>query len=150
MDWCSVYLTPQGLPKYIHLSPPLIFPTTSNGIRTKNRPMWITPGAAPIRWMGPIRNPRWEQKRTEGYVIVSKLIVRSLQAFLEPAIVSSMFMLSFLFVMACGLSRWKQIFAFFLSFVFMYFKSFVFILIIVLQYYEKLYFPWQCIFTRLI
>ena len=23
--------------------------------------------------MGPIRNPRWEQKRTEGYVIVSKL-----------------------------------------------------------------------------
>ena len=21
--------------------------------------------------MGPIRNPRWEQKRTEGYVIVS-------------------------------------------------------------------------------
>jgi hypothetical protein len=23
--------------------------------------------------MGPIRNPRWEQKRTEGYVIVSRL-----------------------------------------------------------------------------
>ena len=22
--------------------------------------------------MGPIRNPRWEQKRTEGYVIVSR------------------------------------------------------------------------------
>jgi hypothetical protein len=22
MDWCSVYLTPQGLPKYIYLSPP--------------------------------------------------------------------------------------------------------------------------------
>ena len=72
MDWCSVYLTPQGLPKYIYLSPPLIFPTTNNGIRTKNRPVWITPGAPPIRWMGPIRNPRWEQKRTEGYVIVSK------------------------------------------------------------------------------
>jgi hypothetical protein len=71
MDWCSVYLTPQGLPKYIYLSPPLIFPTTYNGIRTKNRPVWITLGAAPIRWMGPIRNPRWEQKRTEGYVIVS-------------------------------------------------------------------------------
>ena len=73
MDWCSVYLTPQGLPKYIYLSPPLIFPTTYNGIRTKNRLVWITPGAAPIRWlgMGPIRNPRWEQKRTEGYVIVS-------------------------------------------------------------------------------
>ena len=71
MDWCSVYLAPQGLPKYIYLSPPLIFPTTYNGIRTKNRPVWITTGAAPIRWMGPIRNPRWEQKRTEGYVIVS-------------------------------------------------------------------------------
>ena len=28
MDWCSVYLTPQALPKYIYLSPPLIFPTT--------------------------------------------------------------------------------------------------------------------------
>ena len=64
--------TPQGLPKYIYLSPPLIFPTTYNEIRTKNRPVWITPGAAPIRWMGPIRNPRWEQKRTEGYVIVSR------------------------------------------------------------------------------
>jgi hypothetical protein len=25
MDRCSVYLTPQGLPKYIYLSPPLIF-----------------------------------------------------------------------------------------------------------------------------
>ena len=71
MGWCSVHLTPQGLPKYIYLSPPLIFPTTYNGIRTKNRPVWITPGAAPIRWMEPIRNPRWEQKRTEGYVIVS-------------------------------------------------------------------------------
>jgi hypothetical protein len=65
--------TPQGLPKYIFLSPPLIVPTTYNGIRTKNRPVWITPGAAPIRWMGPIRNPRWEQKQTEGYFIVSKL-----------------------------------------------------------------------------
>jgi hypothetical protein len=43
-----------------------------NEIRTKNRPVWITPGAAPIRWMGPICNPRWEQKRTEGYVIVSR------------------------------------------------------------------------------
>jgi hypothetical protein len=45
MDWCSVYLTPQGLPKYIYLSPPLIFPTTYNGIGTKNRPVWITLGA---------------------------------------------------------------------------------------------------------
>ena len=62
MDWCSVYVTPQGLPKYIYLSPPLIFPTTYNGIRTKNRPVWITPGAAPIRWTGSIRNPHWEQK----------------------------------------------------------------------------------------
>ena len=25
MDWCSVYLTPQDLPKYIYLSPPLIY-----------------------------------------------------------------------------------------------------------------------------
>jgi hypothetical protein len=25
--------------------------------------------------MGPIRNTRWEQKRTEGYVIVSNLVV---------------------------------------------------------------------------
>jgi hypothetical protein len=24
--------------------------------------------------MGPNRNPRWEQKRTEGYVIVSRLL----------------------------------------------------------------------------
>ena len=72
MDWCSVYLTPQGLPKYIYLSPLLIVPTTYNGIRTKTRPVWITLGAAPLRWMGLIRNPRWEQKRTEGYVIVSK------------------------------------------------------------------------------
>jgi hypothetical protein len=37
----------------------------------KNCLVWITPGAAPIRWMGPIRNSRWGQKRTEGYVIVS-------------------------------------------------------------------------------
>ena len=29
MDWCSVYLAPQVLSKYIYLSPPLIFPTTS-------------------------------------------------------------------------------------------------------------------------
>jgi hypothetical protein len=42
MNWCSVYITPQGLPKYIYLSSPLIFPTTYNGIRTKNRPVWIT------------------------------------------------------------------------------------------------------------
>ena len=44
-----------------------------NGIRTKNHPVWFTPGAAPIRWMGPMCNPRWEQKRTEGYVIVSSV-----------------------------------------------------------------------------
>ena len=24
---------------------------------------------APLRWMGPIRNPRWEQKWTEGYTL---------------------------------------------------------------------------------
>ena len=35
MDWCSVYSTPQSLPKYIYFSPPLIFLTTYNGIRTK-------------------------------------------------------------------------------------------------------------------
>jgi hypothetical protein len=29
MDWCSIYLTPQALPKYIYVSPSLIFPTTS-------------------------------------------------------------------------------------------------------------------------
>jgi hypothetical protein len=39
MNWCSVYLTPQDLPKYIYLSLPLIFPTTYNGIRTKYRQM---------------------------------------------------------------------------------------------------------------
>ena len=50
MDWCSVYSTPQALPKYIYLSPLalLIFPTTYNRIRTKNRPVWITSGAAPL------------------------------------------------------------------------------------------------------
>jgi hypothetical protein len=42
-------LESNGLPKYIYLSPPLIFPTTYNGIKTKNRPVSITPGAAPIR-----------------------------------------------------------------------------------------------------
>jgi hypothetical protein len=81
MDWCSVYLTPQSLPKYIYLSPPLIFSTTYNGIRTKNRPVWITLGAAPIRWMRPIRNPRWEQKRTEGYVIVSNIFHASVNEY---------------------------------------------------------------------
>ena len=35
MDWCSIYLTPQALPKYIYLSPTLIFPTTST---EKNTP----------------------------------------------------------------------------------------------------------------
>ena len=51
MDWCNVYLTPQGLPKYIYLSPPLIFPTTYNGIRTKNRPVWFTPALLPyVEW----------------------------------------------------------------------------------------------------
>jgi hypothetical protein len=74
MDWCSVYLTPRDLPKYIYLSPPLIFPTTYNGIMTKNRTVWTTLGAAPIRWMGPIRNPRWEQKRSERYVHICRRI----------------------------------------------------------------------------
>ena len=35
MDWCSVYLTPQALPKYIYRSPPLIFPTTSTELGQK-------------------------------------------------------------------------------------------------------------------
>jgi hypothetical protein len=35
MDWCSVYLTPQALPKYIYLSPPLIFATTAKELRQK-------------------------------------------------------------------------------------------------------------------
>jgi hypothetical protein len=94
-------LTPQGLPKYIYLSPPLIFPTTYNRIRTKKRPVWITPGAAPICWMGPIRNPRWEQKRTEGYVIVSsnvEALIQQNNSILDRiyifCILSSMFMLT--------------------------------------------------------
>jgi hypothetical protein len=90
MDWCSVYLSPQGLPKYIYLSPPLIFPTTYNGIRTKTSPVWITPVAAPIRWMGPIRNPHCVQKRTEGYVMVSIYsTVHSLHHYLLPRIIKS-------------------------------------------------------------
>ena len=36
----NLFKPTQGLPKYIYLSPPLIFPTTYNGIRTKNRPVW--------------------------------------------------------------------------------------------------------------
>jgi hypothetical protein len=36
MDWCSVYLSPQALPKYIYLSPPLIVPTTSTELGQKN------------------------------------------------------------------------------------------------------------------
>jgi hypothetical protein len=35
MDWWSVYLSPQALPKYIYLSPPLIFPTTSTELGQK-------------------------------------------------------------------------------------------------------------------
>jgi hypothetical protein len=36
---------------YIYLSPPLIFPTTYNGIRTKNRPVWFTPALLPyVEW----------------------------------------------------------------------------------------------------
>ena len=79
MDWCSVYLTPQALPKYIYLSPPLIFPTTSNGIRTKNRQVWITPCAAPLRWMGPNYNPHWSTiglRVTLSYL--TKGVIRSL------------------------------------------------------------------------
>ena len=38
--------------------------------------------------MGPNRNPRWEQKRTEGYVIVSRLLAlqkRLATPLIEPA-----------------------------------------------------------------
>jgi hypothetical protein len=35
MDSCSVYLTPQALFKYIYLSLPLIFPTTSTELGQK-------------------------------------------------------------------------------------------------------------------
>jgi hypothetical protein len=35
MDWYSVYLTPQALPEYIYLSPPLNFPTTSTELGQK-------------------------------------------------------------------------------------------------------------------
>ena len=31
--------------------PPLIFPTTSTELGQKKRPVWITPGAAPLRWI---------------------------------------------------------------------------------------------------
>jgi hypothetical protein len=61
MDWCSVCLTPQALPRYIYLSPPLIFPTTSTELGQKKHPVWITPGVASLRWMGPNRNPRWSK-----------------------------------------------------------------------------------------
>jgi hypothetical protein len=33
--------------------------TKTSDIRTKNFPMWITPGAAPLRWMEPNRNRHW-------------------------------------------------------------------------------------------
>ena len=35
MDWCSIYLTNKALSKYIYLSPPLIFPTTSTELGQK-------------------------------------------------------------------------------------------------------------------
>jgi hypothetical protein len=34
--------------------------------------------------MGPNRNPRWEQKRTEGYVIVSRLLAHAKKASYAP------------------------------------------------------------------
>jgi hypothetical protein len=37
-----VYLTPQVLPKYIHLSPPLFFPTTSMELGTNTAGMVLT------------------------------------------------------------------------------------------------------------
>ena len=44
MDWCSIYLTPQDLSKYIYLSPPLIFPTTSTELGQKTarcESLWV-------------------------------------------------------------------------------------------------------------
>ena len=71
MDWCSAYLTPQALPKYIYFSPPLIFPTTST---EKNTPYESLQAL--------LRYVEWEleQKRTEaseGYIIVSMYTVKS-------------------------------------------------------------------------
>jgi hypothetical protein len=35
LKYCSIFLTSQALPKYIYLSPPLIFPTTSTELGQK-------------------------------------------------------------------------------------------------------------------
>ena len=71
MDWCRVYSTPQVLPKYIYFSPPLIFPTTYNGIRIKKTPGVNHFGHCSITLNGTESQPSLEHKRTEGYVIVS-------------------------------------------------------------------------------
>ena len=72
MDWCSVYLTPQALPKYIYLSPPLIFPITSTELGQK------TTRCESLRAL--LHYVEWDRivtlsqhKRTEGYVIVSSV-----------------------------------------------------------------------------
>jgi hypothetical protein len=39
--------------------------------------------------MGPIRNPRWEQKRTEDYVIVSRLHTDNVNPLLKEALILS-------------------------------------------------------------
>ena len=71
MDWCSVYLTPQALPKYIYLSPPLIFPTTSTELGQKTarcESLW-----ALLHYVEWDRMVTLTGAQAEGYVIVSKL-----------------------------------------------------------------------------
>ena len=71
MDWCRVYLTPQALPKYIYLSPPLIFPTTSTELGQKTarcESLW-----ALLYYVEWDRMVTLTGAQAEGYVIVSKL-----------------------------------------------------------------------------
>jgi hypothetical protein len=89
LPWIDAAFT---LPKYIYLSPLLIFPTTSTELGQK------TPGVnhsrhCSITLDGAESQPSLEQKRTEGYVIVSSLAcVVSLRV-----VVSSAYCVVFLF-----------------------------------------------------
>jgi hypothetical protein len=70
MDWCSVYLTPQALPKYIYFSPPLIFPTTSTELGQETARYESLRALLPyVEWDRIVTLSK--HKRTEGYVIVS-------------------------------------------------------------------------------
>jgi hypothetical protein len=64
INWilCSIYVLVDHVIHYVSFTP-VNLSNHFNGIRTKNRPVWITPGAAPLRWMGPNRNP---QRSTSG------------------------------------------------------------------------------------